>query len=75
MTNAVSTVTTKIMTKNTDLNSQCTPISWPQFVQVASDRINSVTEIESLEQFGQFLLNMFASLFRTVSFGSVAVFG
>jgi hypothetical protein len=57
--------------KKTDLNSQCTPTNSPQFVQVTSERINSVTEIDSLEQLGQFLLNTFAPLFRTVRFGSL----
>lgn len=56
-TKAVSSVAARMMTKKTDLNSQCTPTNRPQFVQVTSERINPVTEIDSLEQFGQFLLN------------------
>jgi hypothetical protein len=61
-----------MMTKKTDLNSQCTPTNSLQFVQVTSERINSVTEIDSLEQFGQFLLNTFAPLFPAVCFESQA---
>ncbi len=69
---AVNIVATRVMTKKTDLNSQCTPINWPQFVQTTSERISPVTEIESLEQFGHFLFNAFAPLFSTVRFGSQA---
>jgi hypothetical protein len=58
-----------MMTKKTDLNSQCTPTNSLQFVQVTSERINSVTEIDSLEQFGQFLLNTFAPLFPPSALG------
>jgi len=65
---AVNIVATRMMTKKTDLDSQCTQINWPQFVQTTSERISSVTEIESLEQFGHFLFNAFAPLFSTARY-------
>jgi hypothetical protein len=72
-TKAVNNVATRIMTKKTDLNSQCTPTNWPQSVQTTSEKISPVAEIDSLEQLGHFLLNAFAPLFSTVCFGSAAV--
>ena len=70
-TKTVSNVAMRMMTKNADLKSQCTPTNWPQFVQLTSDRISPVTEIDSLEQCGHFLFNEFCLFSPESGLGSV----